>query len=196
MADLDIAIAGRNYRVACADGEEGNLTRAASLLAEEAETLREQFGGRFASLPESRVLLMASLMLGDRFRATLDAAAAAPEPAPAAAAAAAQAGFFDDPVMAAKVAALEAELAEAREGEAAALAALEDAAARVRTLAAEIREDEEDEEDEAGDEEEIDGGDDGAETLAAVEVEFDEALDEDDLDDLETDLDADDDDDD
>ena len=105
MADLDIAIAGRNYRVACADGEEDNLTRAAALLAEEAETLRAQFGGRFAALPESRVLLMASLMLGDRFRATLDAGAAEPgalaaEPAEPAAG---QPGFFDDPELAARV---------------------------------------------------------------------------------------------
>lgn len=190
MADLDIAIAGRNYRVACADGEEDNLTRAAALLAEEAETLRAQFGGRFAALPESRVLLMASLMLGDRFRATLDAGAAEPgalaaEPAEPAAG---QPGFFDDPELAARVEALEAELAEAREAEAAAVAALEDAAARVRMLSAEIREDaeEEDEEDDGEGDDDLDADDGpvGAALVAAPEMmAADDESDEDDPDD-------------
>ncbi|WP_339948660.1 cell division protein ZapA [uncultured Albimonas sp.] len=156
MADLDIAIAGRSYRVACADGEEENLTEAARLVAAEAESLREQFGTRFAALPETRMLLMASLMLGDRFRAHLaeeasalsglsEAPAAQAEPAP-------QAGFFDDPVQSSRISELEAALAEAREGELAALAALEEAAGRIRALAGEIAEDglaEEDEDDEA-----------------------------------------------
>ncbi len=134
MADLDIPIAGRMYRVACEDGQERNLARAGRFVAEEAELLREQFGDRFAALPESRVLLMASLMLGDRFRAKLDgeAAGAAPETESP------QPGGSDDPALGARVAELEAELAAAREAEAAALAALEDAAARVRLMAGEI----------------------------------------------------------
>jgi cell division protein ZapA len=140
MADLDIAIAGRSYRVACEDGQETNLARAAQLVSEEAETLREQFGTQFAALPESRVLLMAALMLGDRFRAHLaEAPAAAPQAAPEAGAPQ-QPGFFEDPAQAARIAELEAELADAREAEAAALAALDDAAARVREMASEMRE--------------------------------------------------------
>ena len=140
MADLDIAIAGRSYRVACADGEEENLTEAARLVAAEAESLREQFGTRFAALPETRMLLMASLMLGDRFRAHLAEEAAAfaeapeVEPAPGSAGPS-QSGFFDDPVQSARIAELEAALAAARDGEQAALAALEEAAERIRAPA-------------------------------------------------------------
>lgn len=144
MADLDIAIAGRNYRVACADGEEENLTEAARLVAAEAESLREQFGTRFAALPETRMLLMASLMLGDRFRAHLAEEAAAfadPESSPAAEGSApSQSGFFDDPRQTARIAELEAALAASRETEQAALAALEEAAERIRALAGEIAE--------------------------------------------------------
>ena len=150
MADLDIPIAGRMYRVACEDGQEENLARAGRFLSDEAELLREQFGDRFGALPESRVLLMASLMLGDRFRAKLDAEAAggafAPEAAP-------QVPPPQDPALGARVAELEAELAAAREAEAAALAALEDAAAAaispaIRRTRAAADEDEEASEDE------------------------------------------------
>ncbi|MGM0584838.1 MAG: cell division protein ZapA [Pseudomonadota bacterium] len=152
MADLDIAIAGRTYRVACEDGQENNLAQAAQLVAAEAESLREQFGPQFASLPESRVLLMAALMLGDRFRAQ-EAGAAPAGPAPEGAEEGpAQAGLFEDPAQAARIRELEAELAEARETEAAALSALEEAAGRVREMASEMADPEaEPLEDEGGD---------------------------------------------
>lgn len=175
MADLDIAIAGRSYRVACADGEEENLTEAARLVAAEAESLREQFGTRFAALPETRMLLMASLMLGDRFRAHLAEEAAAFAEAPEAepgpgSAGPSQSGFFDDPVQSARIAELETALAAARDGEQAALAALEEAAERIRALAGEIAEGEpleEDEEDlDALDEAFEDEAEDGAATPA------------------------------
>ncbi|MDF2232115.1 cell division protein ZapA [Albimonas sp. CAU 1670] len=172
MADLDIAIAGRNYRVACADGEEENLTEAARLVAAEAESLREQFGTRFAALPETRMLLMASLMLGDRFRAHLaeeasafaEAPLEAPE-APGAPAAPTQTGFFDDPATTARIAELEAALAAAQEAEQAALAALEEAAERIRSLAGEIADGA------------VEDEDDGEEAFADDDLELD-ALDE------------------
>ena len=62
MAELDIKIGGRVFRVACADGEEAALQQSADLLAGEAETLKSAIG----QVPESRMLLMAGLMLGDR----------------------------------------------------------------------------------------------------------------------------------
>ena len=139
MADLDIAIAGRSYRVACADGEEENLTEAARLVDIEASSLRDQFGARFGQLSETRVLLMASLMLGDRFRLHLAEEGQAPEPEPEADSPA-QTGFFDDPALTARVAELEAALAASQESEAAAMAALEEAAERIRGLAGEIAE--------------------------------------------------------
>ncbi|SFI40608.1 cell division protein ZapA [Albimonas pacifica] len=185
MADLDIAIAGRSYRVACADGEEENLTEAARLVAAEAESLREQFGTRFAALPETRMLLMASLMLGDRFRAHLAEEAAAFGDAPAGAEAVraetggpSQSGFFDDPVQTARIAELEAALAAARDSELAALAALEEAAERIRALAGEIAEGEALDDDEA-DEEEAEDDDAGE-----PDEDLDGALDDDLADDL------------
>jgi len=111
MADLDITIAGRAYRVACEDGQEDALAEAAGLIAREAEELRAQFGDRFAALSESRVLLMAGLMLADRHRVqSIELAAAAPAPESPA-----QPAFFEDPAQAARIAALETELEDALE---------------------------------------------------------------------------------
>ena len=145
MADLELVVAGRSYRVAVEDGQEEALAEAGAMIAAEAETLRERFGARFAGLPADRVLLLAGLMLADRLR---QGPAAAAPPAPEAAGEPeaegpepAQPGLFEDPAQAARIAELEARLAEAETAEAAALAALEDATARIRAMAAELAED-------------------------------------------------------
>ena len=62
MAELDIRIGNGVFRVACEDGEEAALQRAADLLNTQATILNEAIG----TVPESRMLLMAGLMLGDR----------------------------------------------------------------------------------------------------------------------------------
>ena len=62
MAQVDIKIGGRSFEVACADGEEHFLHTAAAMLDEEAEHLASQIG----RMPESRMLLMAGLMLADK----------------------------------------------------------------------------------------------------------------------------------
>jgi len=62
MAEIDLNIGGKLFRVACADGEERQLQSAAALVASEAQNLVAAIG----QLPESRMLLMSSLMLGDR----------------------------------------------------------------------------------------------------------------------------------
>lgn len=62
MAEQTIIIGGRNYEVACQDGEEPFLHRAAALLGAEADALQDQIGRQ----PEPRTLLMAGLMLADR----------------------------------------------------------------------------------------------------------------------------------
>ena len=62
MPELEIAIGGRYFEVACQDGEEHFLQAAARLLDIEATTLTEQMG----RLPEARMLLMAGLMLADK----------------------------------------------------------------------------------------------------------------------------------
>ncbi len=63
MPELDISIGGRAFQVACQPGEEQFLRAAAALLDAEAAPLVGQAG----RMPESRLLLMAGLMLADRF---------------------------------------------------------------------------------------------------------------------------------
>ncbi|MEM1315797.1 MAG: cell division protein ZapA, partial [Pseudomonadota bacterium] len=136
---VDMAIAGRSYRVACADGQEASLGEAGAMIAREADVLREQFGSQFNTLSEARVLLMAGLMLADRVKG------GAKEAAPEAVVqvkndpeGAEQQGLFEDPAQAARIEALEAELAAAREEAASAVAALEEAARQVREMTAEL----------------------------------------------------------
>jgi cell division protein ZapA len=62
MPDLEIHIGGRSFSVACQPGEEHFLRAAALMLDSEAQPLVAQLG----RLPESRLLLMAGLMLADK----------------------------------------------------------------------------------------------------------------------------------
>ncbi len=62
MPQVEIKIGGRNFEVACQDGEEQFLMTAAAMLDVEASSLSTQVG----RMPESRMLLMAGLLLADR----------------------------------------------------------------------------------------------------------------------------------
>ncbi|MGR3436485.1 MAG: cell division protein ZapA [Shimia sp.] len=62
MPEVTIHIGGRPFDVACQEGEEHYLEAAAAMLNVEATALTEQIG----RIPESRMLLMAGLMLADR----------------------------------------------------------------------------------------------------------------------------------
>jgi len=62
MAEVDLTIAGRSYRVACRSGEEDNLRAAAALVDAKS---REALSG-LGALSESRQLLFASLLLADQ----------------------------------------------------------------------------------------------------------------------------------
>ena len=68
MPDIDITIGGRTFQVSCQKGEEHFLRSAAQLLDTEAQPLVTQMG----RLPESRMLLMAGLMLADKTAAVED----------------------------------------------------------------------------------------------------------------------------
>ena len=68
MPEVTIQIGGRAFQVACQEGEETYLYAAAKLLDEEAQVLSGQIG----RMPESRMLLMAGLMLADKSAATED----------------------------------------------------------------------------------------------------------------------------
>ena len=95
MPEQTIMIGGKEFQVACQEGEEHFLLSAAKLLDAEAEVLLQQIG----RMPESRMLLMAALMLADRTagledqlrearallaarEAEIDSLAARPAPAP------------------------------------------------------------------------------------------------------------------
>ena len=62
MAEVEIGVAGRNYRVACRDGEEDHL-RAAALIVDAKS--REALAG-MGALSEARQLLFASLLIADQ----------------------------------------------------------------------------------------------------------------------------------
>ncbi|MBJ3761872.1 cell division protein ZapA [Maribius pontilimi] len=62
MPEVKVKIGGRDYEVACQPGEEQFLRSAAAMLDVEAAALADMAG----RLPESRMLLMAGLMLADK----------------------------------------------------------------------------------------------------------------------------------
>ncbi len=68
MPQVEISIGGRNFEVACQVGEETFLRSAAGMLDAEAQTLSTQIG----RMPESRMLLMAGLLLADKTAALED----------------------------------------------------------------------------------------------------------------------------
>jgi len=78
MAEVDVIIAGRPYRVACRDGEEDNLRAAARLVDSKS---REALTG-LGALSEARQLLFAGLLLADQLIEKQPGSAAAAAPAP------------------------------------------------------------------------------------------------------------------
>ena len=75
MAEIDVFIAGRAYKVACRDGEEDSLRKAAALVDSKS---REALAG-LGTLSEARQLLFASLLLADDL---VDEGRAPPSPTP------------------------------------------------------------------------------------------------------------------
>lgn len=68
MPDVTINVGGRQFEVACQPGEEHYLRAAAELLDAEASVLVNQIG----RMPESRMLLMAGLLLADKTAGSQD----------------------------------------------------------------------------------------------------------------------------
>jgi cell division protein ZapA len=80
MAETDIVVAGRTYRIGCEDGQEDHVVKLASLLDAEVRALT----GGGGVMREGQLLVMVALMLADRLEeltATLDGAAIAEAPA-------------------------------------------------------------------------------------------------------------------
>ena len=78
MAEVDVIIAGRPYKVACRDGEEDALRAAARLVDAKS---REALSG-LGALSEARQLLFAGLLLADQLIDQRPEAAAAASPDP------------------------------------------------------------------------------------------------------------------
>ena len=76
MAEVDLTIAGRTYRVACRNGEEASLHEAARLVDAKS---REALAG-LGTLSEARQLLFASLLLADQLLEQKPESAAAAVP--------------------------------------------------------------------------------------------------------------------
>ncbi len=68
MPEVRITIGGRQFEVACQEGEESYLHSAAKMLDDEAQVLSDQVG----RMPETRMLLMAGLLLADKTAAVED----------------------------------------------------------------------------------------------------------------------------
>jgi cell division protein ZapA len=107
MAEIDVIVAGRTYRLGCEDGQEPHLAALAASIDAEARAIAAQTG----TMQEARLLLMAALMIADR-EAEAQAAKARAE----AALADAQARPAADPALAAALARLEAMVAQAEAG--------------------------------------------------------------------------------
>ena len=62
MAEVDITINGRSYRISCKDGEEKRIKSLSSLINNQVQKLSEKIG----QLGEARMILLASLVLLDK----------------------------------------------------------------------------------------------------------------------------------
>ena len=78
MAELDLQVAGRSYRVACRDGEEDDLRAAAAIVDAKS---REALAG-MGALSEARQLLFASLIIADQLIDKKGPVPIAPPPVP------------------------------------------------------------------------------------------------------------------
>jgi cell division protein ZapA len=61
MSHVSVTINGRQYRMACEDGQEGHLMRLAADVDKRINDLRERFG----EIGDMRLVVMAAIMIGD-----------------------------------------------------------------------------------------------------------------------------------
>ncbi|MGO4704985.1 cell division protein ZapA [Microvirga sp. 2MCAF38] len=75
MAQVNVSIAGRSYRIACADGEERHLEGLAASLDAKIEEMRAAFG----EIGDMRLHVMAAITIADEMAETKRKLAAAEE---------------------------------------------------------------------------------------------------------------------
>lgn len=73
MAEVDIVVAGRTYRLACDDGQEGRLAAVGAALDAQARGIASQLG----VIGEARLILMTAVMIADQLADANEALAAA-----------------------------------------------------------------------------------------------------------------------
>lgn len=64
MSELKIHVGGKDYTLACADGDEPRLTELAAFVHERAAALK----GKLGHVAESRLLLMTALLIADELK--------------------------------------------------------------------------------------------------------------------------------
>ena len=67
MSQVNVTINGRQFRMACEDGQEGHLQQLAKELDDRIVALRGQFG----EIGDARLTVMAALMVGDELAETV-----------------------------------------------------------------------------------------------------------------------------
>ena len=68
MAEVDVIVNSRSYRIACKDGEEEHLRKLSEHIDRHAQELARTVG----QVGEARLMVMAGLMMGDELSAALD----------------------------------------------------------------------------------------------------------------------------
>ena len=68
MAEIDVTVNGRDYRIACEDGEEDHLMQ----IAEHIDRHARDLAGTLGQVGEARLMLMAGLLVGDELSDSLD----------------------------------------------------------------------------------------------------------------------------
>lgn len=79
MADVDVSVGGRSYKLFCRDGEEDQLRALARLVDQKAGDITKAIG----EMTEARTLLLSALLIADELNDVRGAAAVARNESPA-----------------------------------------------------------------------------------------------------------------
>jgi cell division protein ZapA len=79
MADVEVHVGGRSYKLSCRDGEEDQLRALARLVDQKASDITKSIG----EMTEARTLLLSALLIADELNDVRGAAAVARNESPA-----------------------------------------------------------------------------------------------------------------
>lgn len=78
MADVDVDVAGRRYKLSCRDGEEDHLRALVRMVDQKASEITQALG----EMTETRTLLLSALLIADQYNDLRGAAAVARNESP------------------------------------------------------------------------------------------------------------------